>query len=228
MKEGLFGVVGGFRLGGKTTLAGTLPGKTVLLYADVLETGYKTAVKLANKNGNEVIPKSFKTLEELVTLLMEAADSDCDNIYIDSISAVTEIKLEQPEVAKIAKRNVWDAFRELGGAVRKLLKAAKGIATERGKNVFITMAYKSTLDASGSITKVDVDCKGNVTTAEIQRLCPIVVAVDTVWDDEGNKTRVLRTSSTDVIPARVDELLDEDNPGTIPADLSKLIELLEG
>jgi len=226
-KEGLFGIVGGMRLGGKTTLAGTLPGKTLLLYADLLETGYKAAVALSKKKGNEVVPQSFSSLEELVQHLAAAADSDYDNIYIDSISAVTEMKLNAPDVVQLSKKSIWDAYREVGGSVRKLLLASKVITRDKGKNIFITLAYKTKLDANGNIAKIEPDCKGNVTIAEIQRLCPIVVAVDSDWDEDGNQVRKLRTASTAVLPARLDSLLDEDNPKTLDADLSVLVELLK-
>ena len=50
----LFCVVAGPRLGGKTTIAGTLPGKTLLLQAAVLESGSRSALKLARERGNKV------------------------------------------------------------------------------------------------------------------------------------------------------------------------------
>lgn len=226
-KEGIFGVVGGFRLGGKTTLAGTLPGKTILLYADLLETGYKAAIALAKKEGNDLEAVPFTGLSDLVAKLAEYANLDkVDNIYIDGISAVCEMKMEEEEVQKLKKKNVWDAFGLLAVATRKLILLCKEIATTNGKAIFITLPYKSKLDANGSITKVEADILGHATINSITKLCPIVLAVGSDYNDDGEKTRVLYTESTEFIPARIDHILDEDNPKKLPANFKEVFKLL--
>ena len=58
----LFAVVAARRLGGKTTLAGTLPGTTLMLQAAVLESGSNSAKQLAEQRGNKLVVASFTSL----------------------------------------------------------------------------------------------------------------------------------------------------------------------
>jgi hypothetical protein len=225
-KEGAFGVVGGFRLGGKTTLAGTLPGKTKLLYANLLETGYKAALALAKKRGNKLEEEAFVDLSDLVAKLAEAADSDVDNIYIDGISAVCEMKMDEEEVKKASKKSVWDGYFLLAQATKKLILLCKEISEKTGKVIFVTLPYKSKLNANGDIVKVEADILGNATINSITKYCPIVLAVDTEYDEDGNGQRILYTASTEQIPARVDHILEEDNPRKIKADFVEVFKLL--
>lgn len=224
---GIFGVVGGLRLDGKSTLGGTLPGKTLLLQADVIETGSESALALASRLGNQLDVVSFDSLHDCLDILKDKEILEYDNIYIDGLSAINEMRYVAEDVQKASKKNIWDAFRILGDDLRKFLLTAKKITT-LGPNVFLTLAYKSTVDANGNISELKPDVKGNVTISEIQRLCPVVVAVTKSFDDDGKLVRKLLTKSDEVYPARVDSLLDDDNPGVLPADLSLVIDLIKG
>lgn len=220
--EGFFAIIGGKRLGGKSTLAGTAPGKTLFLYAKELETGYKAAQKLAIKCGNELMPIAFKSTEDLVELVIEASESDFDNIYIDGITAVAELKMPVLEKEKKPKETIWDVYSKLGDSCINCLLLCKRIAAESNKNVFITMALKS--DKDGYVVP---DIKGNMTLGAIQKVCPTVLAVRTRFTEEGELKRVLLTKSDEEYPARVDGFLDEDNPGEFSADLSLLINFIK-
>lgn len=224
--EGLFVVVGGMRLDGKTTLAGTLPGKTLLLYAKVLETGSDSATALAKKNKHKLDSAAFDSLEDLVGLLQEAVQEKYDNIYIDGCSAVNYMKHISDEVQAAAKKNVWDSYALLADSMRQFLRLAKMISLDHGINVFITLSYKSTLNNNGDIIKLSPVLKGNITMSEIHSLVPIVLAVKRDVDEDGDLQRVLLTKSDAVYPARVDGLLDEDNPGILLPDLRQLFKLL--
>jgi len=224
--EGIFCVVGGQRLDGKTTLAGTLPGKTLLLYAKILETGSDSAMALAKKNKNKLDAVAFESLEDLVGLLDEAVKAGYDNVYIDGCSAVNYMKHISDEVQAIAKKNAWDGYAMLADSMRQFLRLSKMIAIDHGINVFITLSYKSTLNANGEVIKLSPVLKGNITMSEIHSLVPVVLAVRRDVDEDGELTRELLTKSDSVYPARVDGLLDEDNPGILLPDLSQLFKLL--
>lgn len=226
--RGVFGVVGALRLGGKTTLSGTLPGKTLLLQAHLLESGSNSAKNLANENGNELDVLDFVSYSDLMSLLLSEEILEYDNIYIDGISAINEMKFSDKDIQLAKKKNVWDAFRDLGEALRDFLKLAKTLSTEHGKNVFITLAYKAKYGSDGAVISLEPDVKGSVTTSEIQRLCPVVLGLDSAVSETGETNRWIVTKSDNLIPARIDSLLDHNNPGKIPADLTVLINLVKG
>ncbi len=225
--QGIFMVVAGERLMGKSTIAGTLPGKTLLLQAAVLETGSNSAAKLAAQLKNSLDVVDFQSLDDLVALLDEARDSDYANIYIDGISAVTEMKLTQPDVQAVLKRDQWGAYRLVGEAVRNFLKMAKSIASEDGKIVVISLALQPKRDANGNLTELVPSVKGNVAISEISRLAPVFVTLRMTHNEEGDTVREMVTKTDEVYPGRIDSLLDSDNPGVLPADLSALLKLLK-
>lgn len=225
--KSLFGVVASERLGGKSTLAGTLPGRTLMLQAAVLETGSKSAKALAKRLGNHLDIVDFEDLDDLVGLIREFETSDYDNLYIDGISAVTEMKYYTDEVQRKLKADNWGAFRMIGDSVRAFIKMAKGAATDHGKRAFVTLALAPKRDANGMLTALDPQCKGNVAINEISRLCPVFVTLRTRYNEEGELVREMVTKSDDIYPGRIDLLLDDENPGVMAADLSKLLELVE-
>jgi hypothetical protein len=215
-------VIGGKRLDGKTTLCGTLPGKTLLLYHKTLETGYKAAMKLAKKNGNDLTKAGFSTLEELVEHLQEGVTMDFDHIYIDGCSSVAELKLKTLKANKKPKESIWDLYAELGQTMTNLLLLMKQQADITGINMFITLAYKTNNDGS-----LEADLHGNVTMASIKKLCPTVMAVTNTFDEDGKMERILITKSNAEYPARVDGFLDDENPGQFPANLETVLKFFE-
>lgn len=226
----LFGVVAGRRTSGKTTLAGTLPGKTLLIQAGVLESGSKSAETLAKNNGNELTVVTFHSLTDLTDLLTELkADTEFDNIYLDSLTAVTEIKYDESDVQRMLKKDNWAAFREIGKAASDVLLQAKSLTyneqTKKPKNVFVTMAVNIKTDANGNTIDLVFESKGNKAASEVIKLGEAVVTVVTVQSDNGPE-RKLVTRSVDFFPGRVDGLVDENNPGMIEADLSQLLKLI--
>lgn len=228
----LFGVIAGQRLVGKTTLAGTLPGKTLLLQAAVLESGSQSAEMLAKKGGHDLSVMTFHSLAELVELVAELKqDSDFDNIYIDGLSAITEMKMKDPTTAALIKKSVWDGYRELGDFVTDVILHLKELtyptSTKKAKNVFVTCALIAKQDKAGNVIDVALDVKGNVAVTSVTKLGECVATVYLRQTEEGQE-RVLLTKTFDYWPGRIDGILDEDNPGIIPADLSQLLKLKEG
>jgi len=225
----LFGVVAGRRLSGKSTLAGTLPGKTLVLQVGILESGSKSAEALAKQNGNDITVVTFQTIEELETILVELkADTAFDNIFIDSLSAVTEMKYNQADVQKTLKRDNWAAFREIGKSASDILLGAKSLTypdqTKKPKNVFITIAIEIKTDANGNPIDVSLVAKGNKALSEVTKLGEAVVSVIQIETETGMQRKLL-TRTANNFPGRVDNVLDQQNPGMIDANLTELLTL---
>jgi hypothetical protein len=223
-KSGMFAVLAGFRLSGKSTAAGTIPGKTLMLQAKILETGSDSAGELAKKLKNKLDIVSFESLTELVELMTEAKGMDYDTIYIDGLSAVNEMKYFSNDVQKLAKKNIWDSYRELGDSLRRFILFAKELSET--KNVIMTMALDPKLDVNGMIVEAKPALKGNVTINEVTRLCPVVISVTTEYDEEGNLVRKFLTKGDGVLPGRIDSILDEDNPSEVPPTFAAIFKLL--
>jgi hypothetical protein len=228
----MFGIIGGLRLSGKSTIAGTLPGKTLMLQASVLESGSQSAEMLAKKLGNSLQVLNFNSLGELIEIIAELkADTEFDNVYVDGLSAVTEMKLKDPMTAALIKKSVWDGYRELGDFVTDVLLQLKELtyasSVKKAKNVFMTCALTSKQDKAGNVIDVSLDVRGNVAVTSVTKLGECVATVYLRQTEEGQE-RVLLTKTFDYWPGRIDGILDEDNPGIIPADLSQLLKLKEG
>lgn len=228
----LFGVVAGLRLAGKTSLAGTLPGKTLMIQASVLESGSRSAEEIAKNNGYELDVITFHSLPELLEVLAELKeDTEYDNVYVDGLSAITELKAKDPDTAKLMKKNVWDGFRDVGDFANDVVVALKSLTytgqATKPKHVFITCALKLKQDKMGNVIDVELETKGNMAVTSITKLGECVVTVLQVTTEEGPK-RQLITRTLDFWPGRIDGVLDSNNPGQIEANLATLLNLREG
>ncbi len=228
----LFCVVAGPRLGGKTTLSGTLPGKTLLLQAAVLESGSASAVSLAERNGFQLDVVNFTNTDELLAVLKELeTDTEYDSVYVDGLSAITEQKLRDPKIAKAIKVNVWDGYRELGEAASEIILQLKALTysekAKKPKDAFLTCALKIKQDKAGNVIDVELEAKGNVAVSAVTKLGEAVVTVLPAQKGE-NGVEIpnrLITKTTDFWPGRIDGLLSDQNPGEMEADLGKVLEL---
>jgi hypothetical protein len=228
----LFCVVAGPRLAGKTTLAGTLPGRTYLLQAAVLESGSESAKALAAKNKHELYVDTFSSVEELLTKLDELkTDTDFDQVFVDGLSALTEQKMRDPRIAKLVKTDNWAAFRELGESISDAILRMKELTyaekVKKPKNVWLTCALSIKQDKNGSIVDVSLEAKGNVAVTSITKLGEAVVTVlPPLKTENGVGSHRLITKTEDVWPGRIDGVLAEQNPGIIePADLRAVLKL---
>jgi hypothetical protein len=217
---GLYGVVAGLRLLGKTTLAGTLPGKTILFQAQLLETASSSAEQLAKELGNSLDTIEFSSVGDLRELLLSKETKTYDNVYIDGLSAVSEMIYNGREIQALLKKNQWEAFREIGDELREFQLMCKQFTIDTGKNLFM-----------------DPVVKGQVALEAIKKYAPVVVAVTNEMDESGNLHRFIITKSDGVYPARIDSVLDHNNPGRFEADnfsepsqagLAGLINFLKG
>jgi hypothetical protein len=230
----LFAVVAGPRLAGKSSLAGTLPGKTLMLQAAVLESGSESAKALAERNGYELDVVNFSTADELMEVLKEMkTDDEYDNVFVDGLSALSELRLREPKLATLLKNDNWAAFRQLGESLTEAILALKELTyaekAKSPKNVFLTCALKIKQDKSGAIVDVELECKGNVGVTSVTKFGEAVVTVlPPIATEDGTTGHRLITKSQDVWPGRIDGLLSDQNPGELPADLSQVIKLREG
>lgn len=225
----VFAVIAGTRLSGKSTIAGTLPGKTLMLQASPLETGSKSALKLASKLGNDLTVCSFSSVGELWEYFKDKDLYKFDNLYIDGLSAITEQLLGSPEVKKIiAMKNDWAGYRELWVEATNLLLAAKEISTKI--NVFFSMAMREERDSQGNVVEVKPEVKGNATLGSIQRLCPTVLyTIAETYETEDGEIKVDRkiiAGYRGVYAGRIDSFLDGEGIDIMNADLGKVLELL--
>jgi hypothetical protein len=229
-EAGIFAVVAGARTAGKSTIPGTLPGKTLMLQAELLETGSKSALNLAKELGNDLTVVSFGSVAQLTEVLQDPDIAGFDNVYIDGLSAVTDMLFNTPEIKKATKKNTWDGFRDLWIAATDLLLLAKGMSATH--NVFFSLAIKEKYDAQGNLIAVEPETKGNATIGSIQKLCPTVLyTVAESWEDDDGEVHTQRrliTGYRGVYAGRIDSLLDKQNPGIMDADLSKVIQLIKG
>ena len=182
---------------------------------------------LATKLGNDLVIGQFNSVGELGEILDAVITSDYDNVFVDSITAVTQMLDASPVVQKARDKNVFDSFRMIGDATVEIILKMKEIAEEHGKNAFISIALKPKIDVNGNLINVDAVTKGNMALESIKALCPTIVCVAQLPDEEGNLQRTMLTKSHGVFSARIDSLLDEDNPGQIAPDLSALFNLVK-
>jgi hypothetical protein len=229
-KKGVFAIIAGLRLSGKSTLAGTLPGNTLLVQCALRETGSNSAQALAERLGNNLSIVEFETLAEFDGILKEAAQSpDFDNIYIDGISAITEVKYNEPAVLKLAQSgSPWGAFDLIKKTMQTAIEDSKEIAEKFQKNVFMTLALNPEFDASGNLIEIKPELKGKATLSVIKGYAPTVLVVRSRKDEKGNVIRELITKNDGPYSARIDSLLDDQNPGVLPANLAQVISLIKG
>ncbi len=229
--KGVFVIVKGVRLAGKSTLAGTMPGKSVLVQAGLLETGSSSAESLAKKLKNDLAVLEFNKLEELTEILESLATSDIKNIYIDGISAITELKHREPKTQRKlinGGNGVWDAFRDIAEASEQMIELCKKITETTDKNVFMTLSLDPKFDPDGNVVELIPSTKGNATLGKIERYGNNAVVVKILANADKTLKRVLVTRTDGPYTARIDSLLDDNNPGVIDADIAKLIKLIKG
>lgn len=236
-KVGIYGVVAGLRLSGKSSLAGTAPGKTLLLQAELLETASESAKSVASRLGNTLDVLEFTSAKDMMNILDEVKDTDYDNIYIDGLSAMSDMISNTRDIQQLMKKNTWDAFREIGTQLCDFQLKSKQVSIDTGKNVFTTLALKPKTDTDGHLVSLDPVIKGQVALESIKKLAPVVISLRQDRDENGKLIRNMLTNSDGLYPARIDAVLDDMNPGKFRADdfsdpsqagLAGLINFLKG
>lgn len=226
--RGLFICVAGPRFGGKTTVLGTLPGKTLLIDIASKESGSRGAVAMAKKLGNEVDVVIGKDCQDAADLVKEAVDAGYDNVAIDGISALTEVEVESSKFKMLERQNVWKAYGHVGDQVKALIKTLKEAASEHNINIVITAALSEKSNSEGVVTETSLFAKGKVALDEIKGRCPYFVVAQQVQSGKSDEglIRILRTKTDDagVYQARLDGIFDAANPKGFRADPEQIEE----
>jgi hypothetical protein len=229
----LFAAVCAPRLVGKTTLAGTLPGKTLLLQVAVLESGCKSAQALAEQLGNDLTVLSVATLDEWEAIIDELSkDKEFDNVYVDGLTAINEVIFRDPKTQALKNRDSFKGYALIGETTDGILTELKRLTYQadnaKAKNVFVTVALK--VESDNGVNDVKLEVKGKVSVTSITKLAEAVLTVvPPVKTESGTTPHTLLTKSDGVWPGRVDGLLESQNPGVVsPANLTTFLNLLNG
>jgi len=231
-----FTVICGRRLSGKTTLAGTLPGTSVLLYNRLKESDTECAENLAKKLGHKLHVFNFNTvtggelsLDDHLNAL--AKDTEVDNVYIDGATSVANILYDDPQVQVALEKNVWEGYRMIGDQVCSIIEKAKLLTMSshavKPKNVFITASLTTKTDANGNMLDVKFDIRGQMGITSLTEKAPNVLVIrDDITDSEtGSEVRMMMTRTANYWPARISGLLGDENPGVMAPDLREFFKL---
>lgn len=228
--RGIFAAILGVRLSGKSTVAGTLPGKSAMMTAKTFETGSASAEQLAKNLGAELDVYEFTSSKDLIAMCKEAALT-YNNIFIDGASGLTEILYRQPDIAKAVQKNAWDGYALLGDYVEDALLAIKDLTeVDGGVNIFVTASVDPKYDQAGNILEYVIESKGKSIIKNIRKIFPVVVSLRAAFNENGHRLDEpeMITKTEGVYSGRIDSLLAQDNPGILPADLTTLISLIKG
>jgi len=226
--KGLFSLITALRLGGKSTLAGTLPGKTAYVQAAWRETGRESAVKLSEKLGNNITCAEFENLVDLDKIINEViASKEFDHLYIDGLTAISHQVGDLPQVDAIMNRDQWKGFAEVNKHMASFIRNLKQVSVKTDMNIFLTLALKYEANKAG-LMEMTPDCYGKAYLSLFTGMGPAVLAVNNYIDENGEAQHELITKSDGMYSARIDSILTEDNPGKIrPASLATVLELVK-
>ena len=223
---GMFICLAGPRFGGKTTALGTLKGKTLVIDIADEEAGSLGAITMSKRLNNPLDVVKGRDCSDVISLMREAVTLDYENIAIDGLSALTEVEIAKPAVRRLLKGQTsrWDAYRIVGEEVTKLIKEAKQLTTSSNKIFILTVALKEKVDAEGHVISTDIEAQGNVAEARVRGKCPFYVVARRTEDTEGNPIRIIQTKDDGIYGARLDGILEQDNPKGFLADPSQVEE----
>ena len=216
---------------GKSTLGGTLPGKTLFLEVKGKEYGGQNAAAKAYSRGNVVDVVALGSVKDFLDLAEELkADKDYDNVVIDSYSGLTFLVADEPEIEQVIvgkKGNSFHAFDKIRFDVAKVHKAFSALTyaatAVKPKNVVATVAFDVKLDGNGASADLVIVQKGRASYQEYTRPAPTIVTLTTKKD---TGERVMLTSNNGIYLASVNALLDEQNPKIMEPDLAALLKLM--
>lgn len=121
---------------GKTTLAATLPGSTVIVS---LESG------LLSLRGFDIDYVDVKNLPDLRAALKSLVESDYDNIFIDSLTSISELFFANSKLKYPDDSHTMKLYGHLLESMTHFIKYARDI----DKNIFFTALQKNTIDEVG-------------------------------------------------------------------------------
>ena len=220
---------------GKTTLSGTLSGRTLLIQPKGKERGAQTAISMAKTRGNEVVAVSVSSVSEILQLAEELkTDKSFDSIYLDGLTALTFLVAEDPIIselleAKKGSANPFLGYEKIRAEVAKVNKALSELtyaSVTKPKNVIVTLAIDIKTDMNGAPLECVPAMRGKASFTEFTRPSPTIVTLASRQTEQGLE-RILLTANNGIFLGRVNGILDEVNPKVIEPDLSKLLSLME-
>jgi len=229
--RGVFAAILGARLSGKSTIAGTLPGRSAMFTAKTFETGSGSAQKMAKDLGSDLDVFEFSSAKDLVAMAKEAVAEGYENLFIDGASGLTEVLYRQTDIARKIAANGWDGYALLADQVEDALLAIKDLTDkDGGVNVFVTASVEPKYDQAGNVIELTVESKGRSVIKNLKKLFSVVVTLRPAYDENGHvyDAPEMVTKTDGVYAGRIDSMLNQDNPGVLPADLSALIQLIKG
>lgn len=165
---------------GKTTLASTLPGNTIIVS---LESG------LMSLRHHPVDYVEIKTITDLKDVLKKLEASEYDNIFIDSLTEIGQMFLDFSRKQYPEDRQTMKMYGYLLELMTRFIKRCRDI----DKNIFFTALQKTTQDDVGKRYHVP-DLQGSISVK-----CPaffdFVFNYQTIKKDD-KEIRVLVTSKT--------------------------------
>lgn len=235
-QEKMMGCIAGERTLGKTTMLGTLPGKTAMLYMDMWETAYKSAAKKAAELGNILVPIKVTSPDELAKGIQELYSDDYfDNVALDSVTALTQMRGKEDDIRKMIKMGKgWAAGAEVKDSMLDYLLTLKGLSrldtgVKKPKNVVVTIALVIKRDIAGAPVSMEMETWGHATPELVTGLCNFSGTLVKVRNEEGEAVRKLLVVDEPPFKGRADGLLDEDKPdGMVDPDFATIFNLIKG
>lgn len=171
---------------GKTTLASTLPPSTAIVS---LESG------LLSLRGFSIDYIEVKTLNDLREAMSDLAEGEYKNIYIDSLSAISELFLADAKLEYPDDKQTMKMYGKLLESMTGFIKYCRDI----DRNIFMTALQKTSQDEIGRRFHVP-DLQGSIST-KCAAYFDFVFNFQ-VMESNGESKRVLLTTKTDSIIAK--------------------------
>jgi energy-coupling factor transporter ATP-binding protein EcfA2 len=219
---------------GKSTLCGTLSGRTLFLEVKGKEFGGQSAAAMARSRGNQVDVVTLGSVKEFLALAEELKlDMEYDNVVLDSYSALTFLIADEPEVEQVIvgkKGNTFQAFDKIRFDTAKVHRAISDLTyatvAKKPKVVVCTVAFDVKQDGNGAPADLLIVQKGRASYQEYTRSAPTIVTLAAQNTETGLK-RVMLTANAGIYLGRVNGLLDSANPKIMEPDLAALLTLME-
>lgn len=217
----------GERASGKSTIVGTLPGKTCMFIMRG-EAGGGAARALAKKHGNTVDIVDLPTYQNLVELLNEKIPGgeydSYDNLAFDSLTIISEEVYKSKEVSMVRNKNAFDGNDLYKLKVIDFVVKLKSFTNKF--NVLCTCAIKVERGENELPTDFDLTMIGGKTKNAVIGAFSNITCIYTMQAEDGSVKRRLITNNWNGLTCRLQDILDEDNPKKIDPDLSKVLELI--
>ena len=249
----LFAVVFGSSGGGKSSIAGTLPGKTIILHTLAEKHSVLAAQTLAAQSNVDAKIRGIcidadkspdAALAYLNDLLLSLGNTDVDNIVLDSLNSLEGYVLRtSTRFAKECRseKGNHNSFQETPVITTMLREIGQklNLLHNKGKNVIATCAVNvQALNDDGSIANAAPMLSTFGVALTVAQLFPTVLLVGRVGDEhllqfradmkKESKDALKRLMKTENFSPRIAGLLVDQLPETSPADLSLIIKVIKG